>query len=404
MRVRPADSESPAALIVPDSLTALGLVRSLGPRGVPCTVGTSNALGPARYSRYAHVVACPQPTKGRGFVDALLDIGRSFPVPPLLFVTDESSLLLVQRAREELAAHFLLTIPSPAQFEQLLSKPRLYEVGAAAGVPVPQTWVLSDRSIPSGLEYPLVMKPANRVVRITDYQLRSFWREFGCKALLVANAREATAVSTRARALGFEMLLQEAVPGPVNELLTAGVFAGSNGSRAVFTARKLAQVPTDFGDGSVVEGVPLPELEPLVSRLLDYTGFVGLADIEFKRDARDGRIKLLDVNPRPWLWIELASRCGVNLPYLLYREAVGRGAPLQVQTAERIVWCSVRALFRRSRRQGPSDYRTVLHGLVRVARGAGIEAILARHDLLWRMFIAPRFWRAALRSGRSELP
>jgi predicted ATP-grasp superfamily ATP-dependent carboligase len=192
------------------------------------------------------VVACLQPSKGRGFVDALLDIGRSFPAPPLLFVTDESSMLLVERAREELAAHLLLTIPSATLFGQLVSKARLYEVGAAAGVPVPQTWVLSDRPIPSGLEYPLVMKPASRVIRITDYQLRSFRREFGCKALLVANAEEATAVSSRARALGFEMLLQEVVPGPVNELLTAGMFAGSTGSRALFTARKLAQVPAEF--------------------------------------------------------------------------------------------------------------------------------------------------------------
>jgi D-aspartate ligase len=402
MRVCPPDSESPAALIAPDSLTALGLVRSLGPRGVRCTVATSGALGPARYSRYADAVACPQPREGRGFVDALLDIGRSFPVPPLLFVTDECSMLLVERAREELAAHFLLTIPSPAQFEQLVPKPRLYAVGAAAGVPVPHTWALSDHSIPPGLEYPLVLKPANRVIRVGDYQLRSFRDEFGCKALLVANAKEAAAACGRAWALGFEVLLQEAVPGPVNELLTAGVFAGSNGGRVVFTARKLAQVPADFGDGSVVEGVPLPELEPLVSRLLDYTGLVGLADIEFKRDARDGRIKLLDVNPRPWLWIELASRCGVNLPYLLYCAAAGRDAPLQVQTAERIVWCSMRALFRRSRGRSSSDYRAVLHGLARVARGAGIEAIVAPHDPLWRMFTAPRFWRAALGGGRRE--
>jgi D-aspartate ligase len=398
------DCESPAALIVPDSLTALGVVRSLAPRGVPCIVCAPNALGPAQYSRYARVVACPPPAGGRAFIDALVNIGRSFRVPPVLFVTDESSMLLVEQAREELAVGFRLTIPPSAQLERLASKAQLYDLGTAAGVPVPKTWVLKEGAIPSGLHYPLVMKPTERVIRIAKYQLRSFRREFACKAILVTNAGEATKVERHARALGFEMLLQELVPGPVRNLLTAGVFAGSSGDRAIFTARKLAQVPADFGDGSVVEGAPLPELEPLVSRLLDHTGFIGLADIEFKRDALDGQMKLLDMNPRPWLWIELAGRCRVDLPYLLYCEALGRGAPAQAQSADRIVWCSVRALFRGSRGQGLSNFGTVLRALVRVARGAGMEPTLTRHDLLWRMLIAPRFWHEALRSGRRELP
>jgi len=403
MRVRPADCESAAALIVPDSLTALGVVRSLAPHGVACTVCACSALGPAQYSRYARAVACPPPSAGRAFIDALLDIGRSFRVPPVLFVTDEASLLLAERAREELAARFRLTIPPLRQFEQLVSKAQVYALGTAAGVPIPETWALSGGVIPSGLHYPLVMKPTRRLARLAEYQVRSFRTEFGCKGLLVANAGEAVRVNRRARALGFEMLVQEVVPGPVTDLLTAGVFAGSNGDRAVFTARKLAQVPADFGDGSVVEGVPLPELEPLVSRLLDHAGFVGLADIEFKRDALDGQLKLLDMNLRPWLWIELASRCGVNLPYLLYCEAAHRGTAAHAQTAERVVWCSMRSLLRRSRGHGRAD-RAVLHALLSVARGAGIEPTFTRHDVLWRMLVSPRFWRDAVRSGRRELP
>jgi D-aspartate ligase len=402
MAVRGPDCEPAAALIVPDNLAALGVVRSLAPQGVTCTVCASSALGPAQYSRYARAVACPPPSAGRAFIDALVDIGRSFRVPPVLFVTAEAPMLLVERAREELAARFRLTIPPPEQFERLASKARLYALGAAAGVPVPKTWVLGDGTIPSGLHYPLVMKPTERVIRIAEYRVRTFRGEFGCKALLVANAGEAARVDRRARALGFEMLLQEAIPGPVSNLLTAAVFAGSNGDRAVFTARKLAQVPADFGDGSVVEAVPIPELELLVSRLLDHAGFVGLADIEFKRDALDGQMKLLDMNLRPWLWIDLASRCGVNLPYLLYCEAAQRAMPAQAQRPERVVWCSVRSLLRRSRGHGRETDRTVLRALLSVARGAGIEPTFARHDVLWRMLVSPRFWRDAVRRGRGE--
>ena len=400
----PQVNEAPGAVIVSDNLTALGLVRSLAPLGVACTVCAWNALGPARYSRHARVVACAPPSAGRAFVDALLTIGRAFPQPPVLLVTDESSMLLVEHVREELSSHFLLTLPGPTQFGQVVSKAQLHDLAAAAGVPIPETWLCSGSAVPPGLPYPLVMKPTQRVVWAGEDRLRSFRQEFGCKALLVDSADRAQAFAARAYQLGFEMLLQRPVPGPVQHLLTAGVFAAADGARALFTARKLAQVPADFGDGSVVEGVRLPELQPYVWRLIDHAGFRGLADIEFKRDGLDGQLKLLDVNPRPWLWVELATRCGVNLPYLLYCDTVHRrSGPIPTQTAERVVWCSVRSLVRSLRQQGLWDCRPLLSGLVSVARGAGIEATLARDDLLWRMLLTPRFWRDAVRTARGQL-
>lgn len=43
-----------------------------------------------------------------------------------------------------------------------------------------------------------------------------------------------------------------------------------------------------------------------------------------KRDDRDGRDYLIEVNPRSWLWVALATSCGVNLPHACWLDAVGR--------------------------------------------------------------------------------
>ena len=45
--------------------------------------------------------------------------------------------------------------------------------------------------------------------------------------------------------------------------------------------------------------------------------------MEFKRDPRDGRFCLMEVNARHWKWHGLAARCGVNLSYVAYRDAIG---------------------------------------------------------------------------------
>jgi len=393
-------ARQPPAVIVPDGQTALGLVRSLAPQGVVCTVCAWNQLGPAAYSRHARVIRCPPPSSGRAFIDALIRIGRSFSTRPVLFTADETSTLLADYRREELSAHFDLGLASAPQLGELVYKPRLYQICADAGVPTPETWLLNGEPPPVGLSYPAVLKPAQRVIHRGNYQTRSFRFEFGAKAVLVRNAAEARTIATRAQQLGFEVLLQRLVAGPVTNLLTAGVFAGRKGGRALFTARKLAQVPHDFGDGAVVEGVPLPEVGPPALRLVEQSGLVGMADIEFKRDSADGQLKLLDVNPRPWLWIELATRCGVNLPHLLYEEAIAsRDAATPVQTTDNITWCSTRSLLRIMRRAHGREGRVALGAAVRAWRRDP-----SGDDVGWRMAVRQGFWRDLLRAARGQLP
>ena len=58
-------------------------------------------------------------------------------------------------------------------------------------------------------------------------------------------------------------------------------------------------------------------------RLLQDLGLTGVAMVEFKMDARDGRPKLLEVNPRFWGSLALAIDSGVNFPYLITLMALG---------------------------------------------------------------------------------
>ena len=57
--------------------------------------------------------------------------------------------------------------------------------------------------------------------------------------------------------------------------------------------------------------------------LLRALWFHGISQVEFKRDPRDGRFKLMEVNPRLWQWHGLAAACGVDLPLIAYRDLTG---------------------------------------------------------------------------------
>ncbi|HEY6944875.1 MAG TPA: hypothetical protein VI431_07020, partial [Candidatus Acidoferrum sp.] len=52
--------------------------------------------------------------------------------------------------------------------------------------------------------------------------------------------------------------------------------------------------------------------------------YTGLVEVEYKLDARSGRYKLLDINPRLWTWATLGARAGADFPFLLWQMMVGK--------------------------------------------------------------------------------
>ena len=67
----------------------------------------------------------------------------------------------------------------------------------------------------------------------------------------------------------------------------------------------------------------MPEVVGDALHLLRGFDYNGLSQVEFKRDLRDGRYKLMEVNARLWQWHGLATACGVDLPRIAYEDLTG---------------------------------------------------------------------------------
>jgi D-aspartate ligase len=97
-------------------------------------------------------------------------------------------------------------------------------------------------------------------------------------------------------------------------------------------ARYVRSHPPDFGRCSTfVESVELRELEAASLKILRAMNYYGLAEVEFRRDPRDGVFKLLDVNARTWGYHSLGSVAGVDFPYMLFLDQIGK--PVQSSRA-----------------------------------------------------------------------
>jgi D-aspartate ligase len=156
---------------------------------------------------------------------------------------------------------------------------------------------------------------------------QQFFARFGVKAFRIVDRADANVRLSECVHAGFDMMLQEYIPGPpTNHYFVDGFVDRDGVFRALFARRRLRMSPPDFGNSTLMISVPVSETSDAAATLktlfrdIDYRG---IFSAEFKRDSRDGVFNLIEVNARPWWYVEFAARCGVNVCELAVRDAVG---------------------------------------------------------------------------------
>jgi predicted ATP-grasp superfamily ATP-dependent carboligase len=82
----------------------------------------------------------------------------------------------------------------------------------------------------------------------------------------------------------------------------------------------------------MMTSVPLAEGQQAadgLSRFLTGANYRGVFSAEFKKDQRDGVLRIIEVNARAWWYVEFAADCGVDVTLMAYRDAVGAEVPEQ---------------------------------------------------------------------------
>lgn len=196
-----------------------------------------------------------------------------------------------------------------------------HAVAREIGFPVPASVVPGSEADAlaavrgGGLRFPVILKARGAP---------AFRRRFRAQVLLARDEEELR--RAYADAAPFDPQLCEVIPGGDHRLWTLGSYRDASGRPlASFTGRKLRQWPPRFGTARAAESRWDPGLAARGHRVLDALGLHGISQVEVKRDPRDGRDHLIEVNPRSWLWVGLATRCGVNLPRIAHEDMAGRG-------------------------------------------------------------------------------
>ena len=314
--MRAVSESAPGALVIGGDYKSLGIVRSLGRHGIPVWVLTDEHVL-AGWSRYCRR-AIPWPAAPEAEqVARLLAIARESGLEGwTLYPGGEESAALIARNRDTLAEHYRLSIlVGWTTLQKAYDKRLMHRLADEVGVEHPLTRYPHHRDDVAAYDgpFPVVLKPAIRPT-IDRFTIDKGWPATDLASLL-ARYDEACAVSDPAA-----IMIQEVISGGGESQLSFAALCRAGEPIASVVARRTRQWPMDFGRASTfVETIDAPEVEELATRVLRTLRFDGIVELEFKRDPRDGRLKLLDINPRVWGWHTLARAAGVDMPYLLWR-------------------------------------------------------------------------------------
>ena len=309
------------AVVIGGDYQGLGIVRSLGRRGVPvCVVDDEYSI--SRYSRYCKsFVSLATLRDQHKAVDSLLEIGKRLGLEGwVLYPTREELVAAISHRRSELSEVFRVPTPDWESVKWAWDKRNTYRLAGELGIPTPITHYpvnIDQLAELDSLTPPFVIKPAIK---------EHFFYATKAKAWRANSQSELGALYRKASELAGdgEIMVQELIPGCGSQQFSYCAFFRDGEAVGKMVARRRRQHPLEFGRASTyVETVDVPILEEFSERFLRAIDYYGLVEIEYKLDPRDAQYKLLDVNARTWGYHTLGAEAGVDFSYMLYADQVG---------------------------------------------------------------------------------
>ncbi len=302
------------ALVLGGGLSALGVVRSLTRAGIASEIACSQNDPAALSSGVTKIHKLPaSPSACHQLLESL---SSDYVVIPCS--DDWVENLSQTQAHGSMKARTL--VPTLETVRTFTHKDRFAELLTELAVPHPSTIILNadDPNSPgyADLDSRYFLKPVDS---------QNFFRIFKQKAIR-RDEPEANLLYQSAIAQGLTFLAQEYLPGEASKHYFIDGCCNSQGEIVAALARqRLRMYPPLFGNSTYMHSIPIAEVsQPLshLSRLFRTTAFQGLFSAEWKLGA-DGTFRLLEVNIRAWWFVEFATRCGLNLPQLFFKLAVG---------------------------------------------------------------------------------
>lgn len=300
-------------------------IRSLGRRDIGTICASSDRRTPAFASRYCGakwIVPDPE-TDLHEYTTSLLDRIRDAsdgdrPVRTVIPCREIDAFVL-SKYRDVFEEHVSLVVPSLDTLRKVHDRKRLFDAAAKAGVPIPNTRLLTDVS---EWDSPQLIKSRYNLLTNDYVDAHPPGKPKEVKRITHVDPADSPDVDAVCEEMGHVPIVQEFVPYGGKYMVAALYQDGE--ALSTFQHEQIRGDSYVGGGGVYRRSVHIDELETAATTLLDHLEWTGLACLEYIRDSETGEFKLLEINPRIWQSLPSTVHAGADFPYDYWLAATGR--------------------------------------------------------------------------------
>jgi D-aspartate ligase len=312
----PAPSYRPVRVLVMDGRiqSCLPVIKALRVAGHHVTIAESDPLCVGYFSRHPHrrIRHRDPRVDPEGFLKDLkshLATGEYDVLIPILDVTAE----LVSRHKPELERFVRIPLVDYPIFMRARDKSQTMKIAQTHGLPIPQTYFPEETAIDEiggMVDYPVLIKPNVSV---------------GARGLTkVKDARELKELYPLVVARYGPSTIQEYIPQTDLQYKAEFLFDKSGEVKTWIVYSKIRHFPLEGGVSTLNRTVAREDIAALGRRLLQAMDWYSYADIDLITDPRDGKIKIMEVNPRITGSVKICFEAGVDFANMLVALAMDR--------------------------------------------------------------------------------
>ncbi len=253
-------------------------------------------------------------------MEYILNLGKQLGKKTILIPTSDDLSIFVSEYRDRLKEFFLFPDNDPNLVKGLVSKESMYELALKYEVPTPHT--LFPKNIEdvehyaSEVQFPVMLKgiDGNRLQINTG------------KKMVIVRSKEGLIQSFQEleEKGNPNLMIQEFIPGGDDQVyIFNGYFNKNSECFAGFTGHKIRQYPIHVGCASLGECRWNQEVADVTIQFMQALGYRGILDIGYRLDPRDGKYKVLDINPRVGQAFRLfLATNGMDVVRMLYADYI----------------------------------------------------------------------------------
>lgn len=310
-------------ILVADAWTRKGLsfVRALGGSGHEVYVAAQKFLSPALYSKYTfEKIILSNPEKDFEIYKEILHKVIQENSVEVFLPMEEHDIRAVYELRKQYPQNEIyqkVVLPEKGDYLKAANKNTTTELAKKLGINVPSSILIRDEKELEQFRdaiYPLIVKPIN---------------SSGSRGMKkVNNYLELLTHYKKTNKSFTEFLVQQCIIGYGAGV---GLLAKDGNLLLSYEYKRLREFPVSGGPSTLRETVDFPELKATTEKLMKALNWSGLAMVEFKIDNHN-QAWLLEINPRSWGSIELASVAGLNFADAYAKLSIGEKVELKKAT------------------------------------------------------------------------